>query len=127
MPQNYSFTTHSKTGKGRGKFLGFPTVNVIIPERLSVTIAEGIYAARATLKGATYKTALYYGSVPTFDDAEKTLELFLIDAVDVNVAQGEEVAVEVIKFIRPVKKYDTPVQLVLQMRRDVADIKEILQ
>ncbi|MDD5068170.1 MAG: riboflavin kinase [Candidatus Pacebacteria bacterium] len=120
------FKTTSKTGKGRGKLLGFPTVNLVIPDELSLTMQEGIYAARATIKDQKYKAALYFGTVPTFEDVDHTLELYLIDADHPIIFAGEAVEFEVVKFIRGVQKFDSPELLVRQMQKDVEAIKSIL-
>ncbi len=121
------FKTTSKKGKGRGKLLGFPTVNLVIPEKLPLVLADGIYAARATIKGEKYTAALYYGTVPTFDEADHTLEIYLIDTSHLNVFDDTEVEFEVVKFIRGVRKFDSPELLIYQMKQDVAAIKEIVK
>ncbi|MDD4989151.1 MAG: riboflavin kinase [Candidatus Pacebacteria bacterium] len=121
------FNTTSKKGKGRGKLLGFPTVNLVIPERLSTSIQDGIYAAYAKVKGEKYKAALYYGTTPTFEDADHTLELYLIDAENPLIFENEAVEFEVVKFIRGVQKFDSPELLVRQMRKDVMEIKIALE
>ncbi len=121
------FKTTSKRGKGRGKLLGFPTVNLVIPDELSLTVQEGIYAARATIKEQKYKAALYFGTTPTFEDADHTLELYLIDADHPLIFAGEAVEFEVVKFVRDVQKFDSPELLIRQMGKDVLMIREILK
>ncbi len=121
------FKTISKKGKGRGTFLGFPTINLVIPSGLPSAIQEGIYAAKVSLKENDYKAALYYGTTPTFDDKEHSLEVYLLDEKAIVVPEGTEVSFEIVKFVRGVEKFDTPEQLVRKMNEDVLKVREILK
>ena len=67
-------------GKGRGKVIGFPTINLDIPSGLS--LEDGIYAAWVTIGDRRYKGALHFGPIPTFDETTKSLEVFLLDATE---------------------------------------------
>ncbi len=120
------FQSTSKKGKGRGKLLGYPTINLVIPDKLPLVIQPGIYASSVTVKDKTYKAALYYGTTPTFEDTDYSLELYLIDADHIVVFPGEPVLFEVAGFIRSVQKFDSPELLVRQMEDDVKKIKSIL-
>ena len=71
------YTAHVITGAGRGKGLGFPTVNLEIPPQL--TIAEGIYAVDVEVAGARYKGAMHFGPIPVFNDPKPSLEIFILD------------------------------------------------
>ena len=60
-------STHIK-GKGRGKPMGFPTINLKIPENFE--LKDGIYAAKVVIENITFVGALHYGPVPTFSEQE---------------------------------------------------------
>ena len=120
------FETTTIKGAGRGKGLGFPTVNFVIPEEMALSFQQGIYAARVTLKKETYPTALYYGSVPTFGQRERSLEAYMIDSPLFYAGPGEFAEIEPVKFIRPVQEFSSPELLVIQMEKDVAEIKKVL-
>ena len=114
-------------GYGRGKGLGFPTINMIVPLHGFADMSEGVHAARARVDGVEYSGALYYGPAPTFDQSEIALEIYLLDAPDFSIEKGARVAVDVMQFIRPVMKFDTPELLVQQMQRDEQAIRQVLK
>lgn len=120
------FKTTTITGKGRGKNLGFPTINMIIPEEIPVVLRQGVYAAKIYLNNEKYYGALYYGPSPTFNDQDLNLEVYLFDTVNFYVGAGEEIEIETVKFVREVMKFDLPELLVRQMQKDTAYIREIL-
>ncbi len=121
------FKSHVVKGKGRGAGLGFPTINLYIPDEIPVSLAEGIYAVWLTEEKKRFMGALYYGTIPTFGDTDHTLEVYLIDAGRVYVGEGTEVEVEMVKFIRPPETFGSPELLILAMERDVEKIRSILK
>lgn len=111
-------------GKGRGKLLGFPTINLEIPKNIEIT--DGIYAVRVYLDGASFIGAMHSGPIPTFNETEKTLEVFLIDADSENLPeQIPDLEVETIKYLRPVMNFKTEQELSDQITKDVEATKQI--
>lgn len=121
------FKTRSVKGHGRGKGLGFPTVNMIVPENVPLKLAQGVHAARAVIHGERYNGALYYGPVPTFGESDVALEIYLFDTSNFYLGEDEDVEIEVVKFIRPVMTFGLPELLVVQMEKDEAAIRKILK
>ena len=121
------FKTTTVRGHGRGKDLGFPTVNMVIPDTMSLTLQSGVYAARAIIENKKYGGALYYGPVPTFKQKELTLEIYLFDTIDFSVRDGTEIEIEIVKFIRPVMTFGLPELLVNQMEKDVEAVHAALK
>jgi Cys-tRNA(Pro) deacylase len=109
-------------GKGRGKGLGFPTINLRIPAELSMDY--GIYAARVTIQGRTYWAALHYGPVPVFGEDTPSLEVHLLDTVLEHAP--DEVELKVIRYLRPVLSFETPAALSAQIAEDVRQAREVL-
>lgn len=120
------FTARTTRGHGRGKGLGFPTINMVLPENLSSQMKQGVYAARAEVGGKKYGGALFYGKATTFNDTDIALEIFLLDAPDFSVASGESIDIEVLEFIRPSMTFDSPELLTAQMQKDETAIRNIL-
>ena len=120
------FTTTTVKGRGRGKTLGYPTVNMFIPDDVPILLRPGVYAARAVIKGQKYCGALFYGPSPTFGDKYSTLEIYLFDTLDFYVGEGEQIEIETVKFVREVMNFDFPELLVNQMDKDVVLIRKIL-
>ena len=73
----------------------------------TMDLVPGVYAALATFpdsndltkKGKTYKSALSIGWNPQFENAQKTIEVFLIDSFPEDF-YGETLEVELKYFIR---------------------------
>jgi len=107
-------------GDRRGRTLGFPTAN-IVPDEALVCPGHGVYAARAD--GAC--AAVSVGVRPTFGTGRAVLvEAFLIDReVDL---YGRRLAVQFIQRLRGERRFESPEDLVHQMRADVERTKEIV-
>jgi len=120
-------STHIK-GKGRGKPMGFPTINLKIPDNFE--LKDGIYAAKVTIENKVFKGALHYGPVPTFAEQEKSLEVYLIEVTNENLVgygmenlDGKLIIIEIIKYLRPIIKFNLVEELVKQIGEDVKEIK----
>ena len=111
-------------GKGRGKLLGSPTINLEIPSNF--TIQEGIYAVYVWIKYKKYKGALHFGPVPVFNETNKSLEVFLIDAIKVPDTSKEEITFEIVKKIRDIQMFQSPEILSKQIADDVKRIQKLL-
>lgn len=137
------FSSKQIKGKGRGKLLGFPTINLEIPLRLlpdrndnegyrddsggGFDLKDGIYAALVTIDGKEYKGALYFGPIPTFEEKDKSLEVFLIDAgLEFEMEGSGNVDIEIKDFIREIRNFDSNEELVRQIKEDVRVVRELL-
>ena len=117
-------STHVK-GKGRGKPMGFPTINLKIPDNFE--LKDGIYAAKVTIENRVFIGALHYGSVPTFSENEQSLEVYLIGLNNNKLENLEEkiIRVEIVKYLRPVMKFSSKEELIRQIEEDVKNIQEL--
>ncbi len=120
------FKSHSVRGHGRGKTLGFPTINLEIRGNIAFELSDGIYAAWVYRQEKKYPAALYIGPVPVFGQKEKSLELYLLDEFNFYVPEGEEIVFEPVKHIRGVENFSSPELLVLQMEKDVQAVRNVL-
>lgn len=122
-----NITSRQIKGKGRGKLLGYPTINLEIPARLD--LAEGIWAAWVTIAGKRYAAALHFGPIPTFGEQEKSLEVFLLDTTDDDLAGTENASIEVdpVARLRDILSFDSPESLARQIKNDVAEVCDILK
>ena len=114
------------TGKGRGKPMGFPTINLKILENFE--LKNGIYAAKVIIEDKVFQGALHYGPVPTFGDLQKSLEVYLIEAEQADYEllenlDGKIIKIEIIKFLRDIIKFKLVEDLVRQIETDVKEIK----
>ena len=114
-------------GKGRGKSLGFPTINLRVRENLS--ISYGVYAVRVDLKGILYFGAMHFGPILTFSENTPSVEIHLLDFVDENLKNSsgilqEEVQVQVYKKIRDTRKFESLRALSDQIALDILEIRK---
>ena len=109
-------------GAGRGKGLGFPTLN--LPLEPGQDIGHGIYAVRVLHGGRRYHAAGYVGPRPTLGGDQPVLEAYLLDFS--GDLYGDEVEVEFIAKIRGDQTFANPEALAEQMRADCAQAKSIL-
>jgi riboflavin kinase/FMN adenylyltransferase len=112
-------------GDGRGRTLGFPTANLVVPGGDKLIPPEGIYAVRGVLRAGTYKGALHLGPRPTFRGSPPTIELHLMD-FDGDL-YGEEVRVDFVRRLRAIQPFSTVEALVAQMSRDVSLARRVLE
>ncbi|HSM61341.1 MAG TPA: bifunctional riboflavin kinase/FMN adenylyltransferase, partial [Longimicrobiales bacterium] len=111
-------------GDGRGRDLGFPTANLMVPNTDKLVPPAGIYAVRGALRSGTRPGALHLGPRPTFSGSPPTIELHLMD-FDGDL-YGEEVRVDFIEYLREVKPFSSAAALVEQMKEDVASARAAL-
>jgi len=121
------FTTKQIKGKGRGKFLGFPTINLEIPAGFE--LAEGIYAAWVTINGVRFRGALHWGPIPTFEETAKSLEIYVLGVGDHELAHADlsAVTVEPVARLRSISKFATIDALTRQIELDIIAVRKNLR
>ena len=121
------FTTGQIKGHGRGKFLGFPTINLAVPGNFE--LADGIYAVWITIAGTRFRGAMHWGPIPTFDEKTKSLEVFVlgIGEHELSNADMSRIFVEPVERLRDVVKFDSVDDLTRQMEKDAAHVRSLLK
>jgi riboflavin kinase/FMN adenylyltransferase len=109
-------------GAGRGKGLGFPTIN--LPLAPGQDVRHGIYAMRVHHDGKRYHAAGYVGARPTFGAGEPVLEAYLLDFT--GDLYGQEVEAEFIAFLRPDETFANADALAGKMREDCDKARAVL-
>ena len=105
-------------GKGVGKAMGFPTLNIHYEGD-----AEGVFGGCVYCDGTRYKAAINIGGSPTFDGAfTKLCEAFLVD-VNEDFEHEGFIKVELIEKIRDIKKFENKTDLEKQIAKDVDFVK----
>jgi riboflavin kinase/FMN adenylyltransferase len=110
-------------GHGRGKQLGFPTLNLKPLE--SLEMESGVYAVTVEWDGLSYFAVMHVGPRPTFEGAEPSVEVHVLD-FDIKESP-HDIMVQVVEFLRPVQKFDSPEALVRQIREDVVSARAIFE
>lgn len=119
------FETRHIKGKGRGKFLGFPTINMKIPADL--VLEEGVYGVWVSMGKNTYCGAMHFGPIPTFGQKEKQLEVFLLDVTEseANQLNTNSIQITPINYIREIRTFSSKDELIEQIQRDIEVIRRI--
>lgn len=122
-------------GAGRGgRDLGYPTANLDLAEYTAVP-ADGVYAGWFTIlddgpvdgsivPGRRYAAAISVGTNPTFGDAARSVEAFVLDeSADL---YGRMAAVEFVDHVRSMEKFSSVDELLVAMGRDVDRTRNVL-
>lgn len=115
LGRRYAVNGRVVSGARRGRLLGYPTINIVPPER-KLLPAHGVYAVVAETPVGSFGGMLNLGAKPTFDDPTVTLEAHLFDAdVDLYAAP---VRLQFLSRLRDVRRFDSPDALVAQLHED---------
>ena len=115
----FSVTGEVVKGEGRGKSLGYPTLNINYPKN-KVKIKHGVYGVECMVDGETYKGVANYGNKPTYNNENVQLEVYL-DGYSGDL-YGKTVTVNFRRFIRDIHKFGSDEELKVQLAEDVAKI-----
>jgi riboflavin kinase/FMN adenylyltransferase len=112
-------------GDGRGKHIGIPTAN-IEPWNEKLIPKIGVYAAIAELNGSRHKAVVNIGRRPTFYD-KPTLQTIEVHMLDFNEdVYGSHLNLNFIQRIRDEVKFNSADELMVQIRKDIIDSREVL-
>ncbi len=112
----YSVSGVVAHGAGRGRLLGFRTLNVAVPSPRKLLPPEGVYAVRVQTPTGAFAGMVNLGQRPTFGESDITLEAHLFDAD--GDWYGSRVRVDFIARLRDTKKFSGPDELMQQLVRD---------
>lgn len=121
----YRLTGTVVPGAGRGRKLGFPTINLKVASE-KLLPRYGVYAGRAFINEKNWGAATYIGQRLTFGGTEPVIEAYLLEFNGL-VPQGTLVTLELLAFVRPDRKFDSPEGLISQICRDVEVVREKLK
>ena len=120
----YSMRGRVIAGQRLGRDLGFPTANLALGRRRAPV--AGIFAVRVHgIAGAPRPGVASLGTRPTVGGTEALLETHVFDFG--GDLYGREIAVEFVAKLREEARFASLDELVVQMRRDEADARRILQ
>jgi riboflavin kinase/FMN adenylyltransferase len=120
----YSFSGRVSPGQGRGKGLGFPTVNLTVEDPEKLIPAWGIYATMVEYGSRRMKGMMHIGPRPTFREEWETIEVHIFD-FDEDMG-NRLLKVHVIERIRDVMTFGSAEKLRRQMVNDEKRGRKIL-
>jgi riboflavin kinase/FMN adenylyltransferase len=116
LGRHYSVSGVVGHGAGRGRDLGFRTLNVGAPSPRKLLPPAGVYAVHVETPTGAFSGMMNLGPRPTFGENEMALEAHLFDAD--GDWYGARVRVDFVARIRDTKKFANPAELVKQLARD---------
>lgn len=119
----YSITGEVIEGNKIARDLGYPTLNLKMPDNFSLQF--GIYAGIMINNDIKYKGIISVGITPNHLQQFPKLEIHLFD-FNQNI-YGEIITINFIEFIRPEIKFANLIKLKQQIAQDCIKAKEILQ
>ncbi len=109
-------------GRGAGRRLGFPTINLLPYERETMVPADGVYLCHVDTLGREFNAVLNIGHRPTFGGETRSIEAHLID---VQLPESPRSAVfRLVDRLRPERRFESPAALASQIADDVATARK---
>lgn len=105
-------------GAGRGRDLGFRTLNVALPDPHKLLPPDGVYAVRVQTRAGAIGGMMNLGGRPTFGESDRTLEVHGFDTT--GDFYGQWVRVDLLARLRDTRQFESPEALVAQLRADEA-------
>ncbi|MDF2050422.1 riboflavin kinase [Arthrobacter sp. Cr_A7] len=109
-------------GDALGRVLGFPTVNIPVPDH----VPDGVWYVRADPHQADWLAAISVGSRSTYyQNGVRLLEAQVLDFT--GDLYGQSIQVELHILLRPQRQFRKQNQLIEQIRRDIQDARDWAQ
>lgn len=119
----YALHGEVRPGQGRGRTIGFPTANVHLRTGFALP-ADGVYAVTCTVGRRAVPGVANLGARPTFDEAERLLEVHLFGSH--GDLYGSEMTVGFVARIRGQMRFSSIDELSRQIAMDSLRAKEML-
>lgn len=120
----YLLTGEIVKGKGIGRKINFPTVNLSIKEDYKLIPKKGVYIVKARFNQTTFGI-MNIGFRPTVGGSGQTIEIHLLDFQ--GDLYGEKMQIAVLKRLRDEKKFESVEQLSEQISKDEKAAREWLK
>jgi riboflavin kinase/FMN adenylyltransferase len=127
LGRRYAIFGEVVKGMGRGREIGFPTINLTLKEKNKLLPIDGVYAVYFypdSSKPLFYKGVANIGKRPTFGEKERQIEVHLIGIKEVDFPL-KEVKVDFLQRIRPEKRFPNLEEMRAQIREDIEKAEKI--
>jgi riboflavin kinase/FMN adenylyltransferase len=112
----YALSGRVVHGKGLGHTLGCPTANLAVPEEKTLP-ACGVYVSELVLRGKSLPAVTNIGRHPTFPEGAPTVETHILRPMEGDI-YGEQVQLDLLRFLRGEQTFPDPEALQRQIARD---------
>lgn len=116
LERAYSASGSVVPGSGRGRALGFRTLNIALPSPRKLLPPEGVYAVRVQTPRGAFGGMLNLGPRPTFGETTVGLEAHLFDVE--GDFYGMRVRVDFVARLRETRRFESPEALRGQLAHD---------
>jgi riboflavin kinase/FMN adenylyltransferase len=117
LGRDYSMVGDVVRGAGRGgAVLGFPTINIAVPDRRKLLPPDGVYAVRVEWASGASGGMMNMGPRPTFDDMAPTIEAHLFGGTP--ELYGRAVKIAWVARLRDTRAFPSAAALREQLQRD---------
>ncbi len=113
---HYLLTGEIVEGKGLGRKIKFPTINIQINETYKLIPKTGVYIVRTSLYKKTIFGIMNIGYRPTFNGKSQTIEVHLLDFQ--GDLYGEKIQIEILNRLRDEQKFTSIDTLMQQIQKD---------
>jgi len=120
----YSLTSPVVAGAGRGRRVGYRTINLRLPDRRKLLPPDGVYAVHVEWNTRSGGGMMHLGPRPTFDEHERSLEVHLLD-VEADL-YGVEVKIAWVARLRDVMQFPSAEALKRQLDNDFSAARAAL-
>lgn len=113
----YSLADRVVRGAGRGRSIGYRTINLAVRDHRKLLPPDGVYAVQVEWRRGRAGGMMHQGPRPTFGEQDRSLEVHLFDvAPDL---YGEEVKVSWVARLRDVMSFPDATALKAQLDKDM--------
>ncbi|MCF6297060.1 MAG: bifunctional riboflavin kinase/FAD synthetase [Flavobacteriaceae bacterium] len=111
-------------GKGLGRKLNYPTINLLIKENYKLIPKTGVYIIKTLINNTVVYGIMNIGYRPTIDGKHQTIEIHLLDfSADL---YGNKIQIEVLKRLRNEQKFDSLESLIQQIQKDEEQARKLI-
>ena len=114
----YSLSSTVVRGQGRGRGLGYPTVNLGVENERKLLPPDGVYAVRVEWRSGNSGGMMHQGARPTFGETERSVEAHVF-SLDEDL-YGQTVKLSWVRRLRDVQRFPSPEALKQQLDKDFA-------
>lgn len=112
-------------GKGIGRTLTFPTINLNIDENYKLIPKTGVYSVQTRFNKEIVFGVMNIGFRPTLNGETKTVEIHLLDFA--GNLYDENISIEILHRLRDEQKFDSLEDLKKQIQKDILKAKTWLE
>lgn len=126
LSRPYFFDADVVSGRGIGRTIGFPTINLEVPESAKLLPPRGVYAVRVGTDRGEFGGMMNIGSAPTIGaDAGRRIEAHLFSFS--GDLYGSRVRTHCLEYIREEREFAGKEELRAQLARDGEAARRVLE